>query len=158
MQIYPHKIPLILNDVIFSQYGGKGTGSFSNEVLQSAYLMAEIQTTNYIGTFLLPTIVTGTFVTPQTRVQRIATDYGYVSQILKVTVDTQKITYSGGCELEHLNGGAFIYEDTFGYIDIYKFRILVDVITIVIFHISIRLCMKLDCRQVQPISPLCLQP
>jgi hypothetical protein len=122
MQIYPHKNPLILNDIIFSMYGGKGTGSFSNAVLQAAYLMAEIQTTNFIGTFLLPTIVTGTFVTPQTRVQRIATDYGYVSQILKVTVNTQKITYGGGCELEHLNGGAFIYEDTFGYLDVYKLQ------------------------------------
>lgn len=121
MQIYPHKNPLILNDVIFSMYGGKGTGSFSNAVLQAAYLMAEQQTTNYIGTFLLPTIVTGTFVTPQTRVQRIATDYGYVSEILGVTIKNQKITHLGG-ELVSRDGTSFIYEDTFGYLDVYKLQ------------------------------------
>jgi len=120
--IYPYNYPLILNDAIFSQYGGKGTGSFSREILDAAYVMAEQQTTQYIGTFLLPTIVTGTYTAPVTNVQRIATDYGYVSQILDVVVKTQKITFSGGCELVSLRGGAFIYEDTFGYLDLYKLQ------------------------------------
>ena len=111
-----------MNDTIFSQYGGKGTGSFTPEQLQAAYSMAEQQTVAYIGTFLLPTIVTGTFSTSLTTTQRIPTDYGYVHRILDVIVNTQKVTQSGGCELLKSQGGAFIYEDTFGYIDIYKLQ------------------------------------
>lgn len=122
MQIYPFQNPLILNDQIFSLYGGKGTGTFTSAQLQIAYQMAEQQTVAYIGTFLLPTIVTGTFVTVQTATQRLATDYGYVHRILDVQVLTEKITYSGGCELLSAKGGAFIYEDTFGYIDVYKLQ------------------------------------
>jgi hypothetical protein len=120
MQIYPFSAPIILNDVVFSQYGGKGTGSFTSAQLQSAYQMAEQQTANYIGTLLLPAIVTGTFVTVQTATQRLTTDYGYVHRIVDVQVLTEKITLSGGCELLSSKGGAFIYEDTFGYIDVYK--------------------------------------
>jgi hypothetical protein len=122
MQIYPFHQPLILTDQIFSLYGGKGTGSFTSAQLQIAYQQAEQQTVAYIGTFLLPTIVTGTFVTVQTATQRIATDYGYVNRILDVVVKTEKITYSGGCELINSRGGAFIYEDTFGYVDVYKLQ------------------------------------
>jgi hypothetical protein len=122
MQIYPFQNPIILNDQIFSQYGGKGTGSFTSAQLQASYQMAEQQTVAYIGTFLLPTIITGTFLTTQTTTQRVATDYGYVSRILDVTVLTEKITLSGGCELLKSKGGAFIYEDTFGYIDIYRLQ------------------------------------
>ena len=121
MQIYPYHTPIILDDATFALYGGK-IGSFSSAQLQIAYQMAEQQTTAYIGTFLLPTIVTGTFTTVQTTTQRIATDYGYVSRILDVIVKTEKITYSGGCELLSSRGGAFIYEDTFGYIDVYKLQ------------------------------------
>jgi len=123
MQIYPFHSPIILNDVTFVQYGGK-IGSFSRAQLDSAYTMAEQQATNYIGTFLLPVVVTGSFVTVPTNVQRICTDYGYVSQILDVIIRTERITYSGGCELVNSQGGAFIYEDTFGYVDVYKIQTL----------------------------------
>lgn len=120
--IYPFNSPIILNDRIFSLYGGKGTGSYSSAQLQVAYQIAENQATAYIGTFLLPTIVTGTFSTVLTRTQRIATDYGYVSRILDVSIKTQKITYSTGVELLSSQGGAFIYEDTFGYVDVYRLQ------------------------------------
>jgi len=119
-QVYPYNYPLILNNVLFSQYGGKGTGSFPQAVLDAAYQMAEQQTTNYIGTFLLPTIVTGTFTNPLTITKRIATDYGYVSRILSVVVKTQKVSQASGCELLDSQGCAFIYKDTFGYLDVYK--------------------------------------
>lgn len=110
-----------MNDLIYSQYGGK-IGSFSREQLDAAYHIAEQQTSNYIGTLLLPTVVTGTFTNVNTTTKRIATDYGYVSQIFGVIVKTQKVTLEGGCELLDLKGGAFIYEDTFGYIDVYKLQ------------------------------------
>ena len=115
MQLYPFNTPIILNDVNFSQYGGMGTGSFPSFVLQSSYLVAEMQVTNYIGTPLLPTIVTGTF--PYMNTNRIATDYGYVSQLLNVST----LNPEGGCvscSLNRNDGCGYIFSDTFGYIDI----------------------------------------
>jgi len=61
MKIYPFQSPIILNDAVFSQYGGQGTGSFTSVVLQNSYLLAEMQVSEYIGTLLLPTAVTGTY-------------------------------------------------------------------------------------------------
>jgi len=119
MQIYPFSYPIILNDNIFTQYGGK-TGTFTRQQLDASFQIAEQQTSNYIGTLLLPHIITGTYTTPLTHTQRVVTDYGYVSQILDVVVDTQKVTQSGGAELLHSDGAAFIYNDTFGYLDVYK--------------------------------------
>lgn len=113
MQIYPFQTPIILNDEIFSLYGGNGTGTFSSQQLQSAYLIAEIQVTNYIGTPLLPVIVTGTY--PYMGQKRIPTDYGYVSQLLNVDV----LSKGGPTSFNLISnpGYGFIYSDTFGYID-----------------------------------------
>lgn len=122
MPIYPFGTPIIMNDQIFAKYGGKGTGTFSFDQLQLAYQIAEQETVNFIGTLLLPTIVTGTFITPLTRTQRISTDYGYVSQILGVIIKTQKVSTITGAELLDTTGSGFIYSDTFGYIDVVKLQ------------------------------------
>jgi len=121
MQIYPYQNPIILNDITYALYGGK-LGSFSRGQLDAAYQIAETQVTNYIGTFLLPTIITGTYASVPTTIQRISTDYGYVSQILRVAVKSQKVTQSGGCELIDHQGCAFIYNDTFGYLDVHQLQ------------------------------------
>lgn len=121
MQIYPFQSPIILNDVNFSQYGGQGTGSFPSMVLQSSYLLAEMQVSNYIGTLLLPTTVTGTY--PFMHQGRIATDYGYVQQLLNVNILTKK-PCNLECSLQNNDGCGYIYSDTFGYVD---FRRLVTV-------------------------------
>jgi hypothetical protein len=120
--IYPFSSPIIMTPEIFSLYGGKGTGTFSVDQLNLCFQIAEQQTVNYIGTFLLPTIVTGTYVSVPTTIQRIATDYGYVSRILRVMVKTQKVTQSGGCELIDNKGCAFIYQDTYGYLDVHQLQ------------------------------------
>ena len=88
MVIYPYNSPIILNDAIFSMYGGLGTGSFPSQVLQSSYFVAERQVTEYIGTFLLPTTITGTY--PFMHQNRIVTDYGYVQQLLNVSILTRQ--------------------------------------------------------------------
>lgn len=119
MVTYPHNYPLILTDEIFSLYGGKGTGTFTSAQLRAAYMVAEIQATNYIGTFLLPTTVTGTYVSVPTTTQRIATDYGYVEQILRVVVKSARVD-PNGCVLDNTDGCAFIYSDTFGYLDVHQ--------------------------------------
>jgi hypothetical protein len=113
MQTYPYFSPIILNDTVFSLYGGQGTGTFPSMVLQSSYLLAEMQVTNYIGTFLLPTTVTGTYA--YTNQKRLATDYGYVQQLLNVNILTK--TGCNTCNLQNNDGCGFIYNDTFGYVD-----------------------------------------
>lgn len=113
MIIYPFSAPIILNDINYSQYGGLGTGSFSSFQLQSSYWLAEMQVTNYIGTPLLPVIITGTF--GYAGSNRVATDYGYVHQILSVGVLSKQNGIT--CTLQNNFGCAFIYNDTFGYID-----------------------------------------
>ena len=113
MQIYPLNSSVILNDTNYSQFGGLGTGSFSQQQLQSSYWLAEMQVSSYIGTLLLPVIVTGTF--GYEGRERLATDYGYVHQILSVNV----ISKANGvnCDVRNNDGCAFIFNDTFGYID-----------------------------------------
>jgi hypothetical protein len=119
MVIYPFTSPIILSDTVFSQYGGQGTGTFARAILDNAYVMAEMQVTNYIGAPLLPTTITGTF--PFMHQTRIATDYGYVQQLLSVSILTQKSCQD--CSLTSNNGCGYVYQDTFGYVD---FRQLVS--------------------------------
>lgn len=114
MQIYPFSAPIILTDAIYLAYGGR-TGTFSAAQLQSSYWLAEMQVSKHIGTLLLPTIVTGTF--PYTGQKRIATDYGYVSNILDVNILSVN-GFSISCDLISNKGCVFIYEDTFGYLDV----------------------------------------
>jgi hypothetical protein len=113
MVIYPFNGPIILNDDVYSQYGGLGTGSFTSPQLRSSYWLAEMQASAYIGTLLLPHNVTGTY-TYMGR-QRIATDYGYVHQLYNVTVLSKK-GYAN-CDLTSNEGCGYIYDDTFGYVD-----------------------------------------
>lgn len=111
MQLYPYHSPIILTESIFTLYGGQH-GDLSSFQLEAAFLAAETQATSYIGTFLLPTIVTGTF---PYQGNYIATDYGYVHRILSVT----SISKTGNeCGLRSDNTCAFIWDDTFGYLDV----------------------------------------
>lgn len=113
MQLYPFQTPIILTDALFSLNGGQGTGTFNSYQLQSAYMIAEMQVTNYIGAPLLPVNLTGTY--PFMHQMRISTDYGYVSQLLNVNILTK--TASNSCSLQNNDGCGYIYSDTFGYID-----------------------------------------
>jgi hypothetical protein len=111
MNVYPYSSPIILNDSIFIQYGGT-TGSFTAAQRSAAYLIAEKQATKHVGTFLLPTTVTGTF----SYSPRIVTDYGYVSQVYSVNI-ISKDNFTE-CTLQQNSGCVFIWEDTFGYLDV----------------------------------------
>ena len=112
MVLYPHSQAIILNSQNFVDYGGQ-TGTFTNAQLQSSYWLAEMQVSAYIGTLLLPTIVTGTY--PFMSKSRLGTDYGYVSRLLSVNILTRN--QANTCELTSNDGCGYIYEDTFGYID-----------------------------------------
>lgn len=114
MQIYPFSGPIILNDPTFVEYGGL-TGTFSHTQLLSSYWLAEMQVTAYIGTLLLPTKVSGTYAFQG--IQRIPTDYGYVQDLLEVNILGQN-SFSTTCDLHSTPGCGFIYNDTYGYIDV----------------------------------------
>ena len=116
MVIYPFSAPILMSDALFVRFGGKTyADSFAKQQLQDAYLVAETQVTEYIGTPLLPIVVTGTY--NYENQPRIATDYGYVSNILSVNILSQNY-FSANCDLISNPGCAFISSDTFGYIDV----------------------------------------
>ena len=112
MVIYPLNSPIILTDTIFVNNGG-AFGTFTTTQRNASYQLAEMQVTSYIGTPLLPVIVTGTY--PFMNRYRLATDYGYVQRLLSVNILTQKSCIS--CDLQDNAGCGYIYEDTYGYID-----------------------------------------
>lgn len=111
MQIYPINYPLILNNSNFLLYGGQ-SGSYTQPQLDAAYRIAEQQATTFLGTFLLPVIVTGTFGYQP----RIVTDYGYVNRVLGVNLLSRDSWTN--CTLDSDSGCVFIWEDTFGYLDV----------------------------------------
>lgn len=112
MVIYPYNYPIILNDQTFIDYGGQ-TGTFSHNSLQNSYWLAEMMVTSYIGTPLLPTITTGTY--PFQHSSRIKVDYGYISQIMSVSILSRQDPST--CNLKADDGCGYIYQDVYGYID-----------------------------------------
>lgn len=112
IQTYPFSSPIILNDSIFTMYGGV-TGSFSSQQRNAAYLIAEQQASTFLNTLLLPTIVTGTW----GYAPRIVTDYGYVSQVYAVNIQS-KDHYNQHCQIQSDAGCVFVWDDTFGYLDV----------------------------------------
>lgn len=112
MQIYPYTSPLILNEAMYVEYGGV-SGSATQAQMNNAFLIAEQRVSRYIGTFLLPTIVTGTF--PYNSSQFIATDYGYVQRVLSASV--LSLNNLQTCTLQTDSGCVFVFDDTFGYLN-----------------------------------------
>jgi len=77
MNFYPYNSPIILTDDLFSVYSdGSLTGTASG-IKEAAYWMAEEKASEDISSFLLPTIVTGTY--PYS--QFIILDHGWVDAV-----------------------------------------------------------------------------
>lgn len=112
MVIYPFSSPIILSDSIFLMYGGQ-EGNTLTEQRTASYLIAEKRVTNYIGTLLLPQIITGTF--PANSNKFITTDYGYVHRVISAKV--LSVNNLQTCELSSDSGCVFIADDTFGYLN-----------------------------------------
>ena len=108
MRLYPLSAPIILNDLVFIENGGQ-TGSFTNTQRQNAYRIAEQQASTFLGTLLLPVVLTGTY----SYQPRVVTEYGYVNQVLSVSLLSRE-----SCTLRSDSGCVFIWEDTFGYLDV----------------------------------------
>lgn len=113
MITYPFSSPIILTDDIFIAYGGQ-TGTAPAAQRNAAYFIAEKHVTNYVGTFLLPTTVTGTY--SYNGSNFVVTDYGYVHSVKSVVC--QSIDSLTSCTLSDKDGCAFIFNDTFGYLNV----------------------------------------
>jgi len=114
MIIYPHSSPIILNDDEFQKYGGAVDIDSTYAQRQAAYLIAEKQMSSHIGTFLLPTVVTGTFRWPGG--QHMVLPYSHILSIPSVVVLNQSSLCN--CNFTEFSGCAFILDDTYGYIDV----------------------------------------
>jgi hypothetical protein len=110
---YPYHSPLVLDDSIFLLYGG-ATGTASSAQRQAAYLLAEIQMTEYLDTFLVPTIVSGTHWWDGGNPFEL--DYGHIIQILGVTVADRD--WANSCQANVTDGCAAIRNAQYGYIDV----------------------------------------
>ena len=113
MNIYPYISPIILTEALYHEYGGQDGSSVSVQ-RQNAFWIAEKRVTEYIGTFLLPTIITGTF--PYNNNNFIATDYGYVNRVLSASV--LSLNNLQTCTLQTDTACVFVFNDTFGYLNL----------------------------------------
>jgi hypothetical protein len=91
MNYYPYINPIILTDPIFFDYGGH-RGSSSPEQRQAAYWIAERTASEDINTYLLPTIVTGSYIYNPLR--DIILEHGYINQIIETRfIDKEENIY-----------------------------------------------------------------
>ncbi len=113
MIVYPYSSPIVMTDDIFQLYGGSlEKGVHGQHTV--AYVIGEKQMTSHIGTFLSPTVVTGTF--PWPAGHHLVLPYSHITSIPNVTVLTPQ-SYAT-CELDENDGCAFVWDDTYGYIDV----------------------------------------
>lgn len=118
MIVFPYHSPIILTDDLFVQYGGQ-TGTTQAAQRNAAYLIAETQVSNHLGTFLLPIVVTGTF-DYHPRLSFVSTDYGMVHRLLSVDITDRNsdVLYTvSGSNYRY----AFINEDGYGYLKVMDF-------------------------------------
>lgn len=110
---YPYTAPIILTDDLFVQYGGS-TGSSTAAQRQTAYFLAESMVSQDLGTFLLPTNVTGTYMLHP--VYPIQTDYGYVNSVNTITIYSRKGDSS--CTFSTTSSCAYLRNAQLGVLDV----------------------------------------
>lgn len=99
MQEYPYNNPLILTDALFLLFGG-AVGTSTPPQRQMAYRLAEEQMTEYLGSFLVPTIITGTYFWKDGN--PIMLDYGHIIQVNRVGVFSPD--WHNGCTVDTVTG------------------------------------------------------
>lgn len=109
---FPYFSARILTDSIFTEFGGH-TGTSTASQRAAAYLIAEKQMSQHVGTFLPVITVTGTYVWPLE--QRVfITEHSHILSIDDVTVYSQECYCD--CDLETADGCGFIHSDSYGYV------------------------------------------
>jgi len=117
MNLYPLFAPIILTDLIFTQYGGHPDNSGPLQ-RQAAYLMAEMAASRDLSTLLLPVTVTGTFTFNPIHMQNgLMLDYGYINRVIATYfLDFDGTVYWG--QTGTANDYVAIKNDDFGVLDI----------------------------------------
>jgi hypothetical protein len=115
--LYPLTSAIILNDASFVSYGGH-TGNSTAAQRNMAYLLSEIAATKDLDTFLLPVIITGTYVFTNHILQHgLLLDYGYIHQVYVTNfIDFDETVYWSQAGTG--NDYVAIQNDTFGILDI----------------------------------------
>ena len=85
MQQYLYNTPQVLNDDIFLLYGGM-TGTSTPAQREIAYVLAEEQMVEYIGSYLTSTIITGTYFWRGNKALEL--DYGWLISVSRVGVNS----------------------------------------------------------------------
>ena len=92
MNIYPYNTAFIINDDIFSAYGGHFSDSTQAQ-RNAVYWIAERTLTEDLETFLQPTIVTGTYLFRPTD-KFLTLEHTYIQRIIQTSfIDTQEVNY-----------------------------------------------------------------
>lgn len=92
MNFYPYSTAVIMSDSIFISYGGH-MGDSTQAQRNAAYWIAERQLCDDLETFLLPTIVTGTYLyNPMDKF--LVLDHTYIHRVIKTSfIDTKETVY-----------------------------------------------------------------
>ena len=92
MSLYPFSSPIIMTDDIFVAYGGH-TGSSVFAQREAVYLIAEHTLSDDLETYLLPVIVTGTYLYHSLS-NFLILDHTYVHRIIRTRFfDTKEVAY-----------------------------------------------------------------
>lgn len=78
--LYPYTVPVVMTDDAFQAYGGSMANT-SDEQRNSAYFIAEMAATEDIGTFLIPTDITGSYSPTHFLRKDFLLDHTYVNQV-----------------------------------------------------------------------------
>jgi hypothetical protein len=110
---YYHLSPVILTDVMFDEYNPQCVDVGTVSQRQNAYVIAESRMIEQIGTFLLPTTVTGTFIWPQVP-QSIVLPHSFLTSIDRLIIQS----FEGECNCDlTANTGCGLIRNGIGYID-----------------------------------------
>lgn len=110
---YYHLSPVILTDEMFADYNGSCVNSGTAGQRRNAYVIAESRMIEQIGTFLLPTTVTGTFIWP-TIYHPIVLPHSFLISIDALVAKSR----DGSCTCNLIdNAGCGVIRNGVGYID-----------------------------------------
>lgn len=110
---YHHLSPVILTDSMFADYNAQCLNSGTAQQRTNAYVIAESRMIDQINTFLLPTVVTGTFLWPAVP-EALLLPHKYIRSIDRVSVQSVD-----GCDCElTAHAGCGLIRNGIGYIDI----------------------------------------
>lgn len=111
---YYHLAPVILTDPLFFEANPSLCETGTSTMRQSAYLIAEQQMMQYLGTFLVPTTVTGTYLWP-VPMRPVMLDHTHIKSIDRLVVTS--FDDSCDCDVTENDGCANIRDSMHGYID-----------------------------------------